>query len=149
MKPPLSRGKPRILLIEDDARRIEQFRAWIEATEFVLIEAKSAGRATGMLRKGMTDGIAGVCLDNDLQKQPITEADRSLSGADLIQAIAHSVPRTVPILIHSGHAIQPAVMERQLAAAGFCVTRIPMFLLSHEAFASWLDEVRDNWDGGE
>ncbi|MBX7136285.1 MAG: hypothetical protein K1X67_26750 [Fimbriimonadaceae bacterium] len=141
--------KLRILLIEDDARRIEQFRAWLAATEFVPIEAKSAGRAMGMLRKGMTDGIGGICLDNDLQKQPVTDAERSLSGADLIQAIAHSVPRTVPILIHSGHATQPAVMERRLVGAGFSVTRIPMFQLSHEAFAAWLEEVRDNWDGGE
>lgn len=58
--------RPRILLIEDDPKRIATFRAWLTGTEFVLIEASSGGRALGILRLRMTEGIAGICLDNDL-----------------------------------------------------------------------------------
>jgi CheY-like chemotaxis protein len=64
------RLKPRILLVEDDAERIATFRRWLEGTEFILIEASSS-RARGILRKGMTDGIAGICLDHDLDQQPV------------------------------------------------------------------------------
>ncbi|MCX7176036.1 MAG: hypothetical protein NT159_19355 [Proteobacteria bacterium] len=137
---------PRILLIEDDPHRIATFREWLTDTEFVLIEASSGGRALGLLRKGMTDGIAGICLDNDLEKQPMTEHDLSLSGAVLINAITQSVPRWVPVLIHSMNAQKPVGMERALKSAGFSVTRTRMAGLHRAVFHEWLQEVRDNWE---
>ncbi|MBZ0195701.1 MAG: response regulator [Deltaproteobacteria bacterium] len=138
--------KPRILLIEDDPERIATFRSWLNGSEFVLIEASSGGRAAGILKKGMTDGIAGVCLDNDLEKQPVTQADLSLSGSALVNAIAQSVPRYVPILIHSMNAHKPVSMEKSLKSAGFSVTRIRMAILTRKMFNEWLEEVQDNWD---
>lgn len=144
--PPL---KPRILLIEDDPERISIFRAWLMGTEFVLIEASSGGRAKGILQKGMTVGIAGICLDNDLEKQPMTESDLSLSGTGLISAITWSVQRSVPILIHSMNVQKPPAMERALKSAGFSVTRTRMMMLSREAFNEWLIDVRNNWEDSE
>jgi CheY-like chemotaxis protein len=138
--------KPRILLVEDDPDRILRFRHWLENTSFVLIEASSAGRALGILRKGMSDGIAGIALDHDLNQQPITESDMSLSGSSLIDSIAASIPRHVPILIHSMNAYKPPQMQRRLEAAGFSVTRIGMDRLSGDKFAVWLQEVHDNWE---
>lgn len=140
---------PRILLIEDDPDRIVTFRAWLAGTEFVQIEASSGGRALGILRKGMTRGIAGICLDNDLEKQPVTDSDHRLSGAGLITAITESVPRSVPILIHSMNAQKPPGMERALKSAGFSVTRIRMVVLGRELFLDWLEEVRDNWEDSQ
>lgn len=139
------RLRPRILLIEDDAERIATFRAWVAGTEFVLVEASSGGRALGILRKGMTEGIAGLCLDNDLEKQPMTDSDRRLSGAGLICAISQSVPTSVPVLIHSMNATMPPSMERSLRSAGFNVSRIRMVALTRELFHQWLEEVRDSW----
>ena len=72
IKPALS---PRILLIEDNRERIALFRDWLRNSEFVLIDASSGGRAKGILRKGLTGGIAGVLLDHDLDQQPMTAAD--------------------------------------------------------------------------
>lgn len=135
-----------ILLIEDDPDRISQFRKWLSATGFALIEASSGGRALGILRKGMTDGIAGICLDHDLEKQPMTTADCRLSGSDLIVALIGSVPRTVPVLIHSMNTDKPLAMERRLRAAGFSVTRIRYTTLGKVAFDGWLEEVRDAWE---
>lgn len=138
--------RPRILLVEDDPDRIATFRAWVVSTEFVLIEASSGGRALGLLRKGMTGGIAGVCLDHDLEKQPVSENDLRLSGTGLITAITQSVPRSVPVLIHSMNAQKPPAMERSLNSAGFSVTRIRMAALTRESFYEWLQDVRDNWE---
>lgn len=140
--------KPRILLVEDDFRRIEQFRAWIAGTEFVLIEASSGGRAKGMLRPGMTDGIAGILLDHDLEKQPLRDTDLRLSASHLVDSIVMTVPRHVPVLIHSMNAAKPPVLKKRLASAGFSVTRIRMASLTPELFDMWLQEVRDNWNLG-
>jgi CheY-like chemotaxis protein len=137
--------RPRILLIEDDPERIATFRAWLTGTHFVLIEASSGGRALGILRKGMTEGIAGICLDNDLEKQPMTDSDLHLSGSGLISAIRQSVSSSVPVLIHSMNSQKPPGMERSLKSAGFSVTRIRMAVLGRELFHQWLEEVWDNW----
>lgn len=139
--------RPRILLIEDSAQRIERFREWLSGTEFVLIEASSGGRAQGILRKGGTDGIAGLCLDHDLHEQPMTDADMTLSASNLMGSIVQSIPRTVPVLIHSMNASRPPQMVRRLQSEGYSVTRIRMATLTREAFHEWLQEVRDNWEG--
>lgn len=140
------RLKPRILLVEDNMERIETFRAWLAETEFTAIEASSGGRALGILRKGMTEGIAGLCLDHDLDNQPMTDADLLLSGSSLIKAIAVSLPRSVPILIHSMNPNKSHDMGRRLVAAGFSVTRVRMEILTAQRFDAWLQEVRDNCD---
>lgn len=138
--------KPRILLIEDNAKRIVRFREWLSDTEFVLVEASSGGRAMGILRKGATEGIAGILLDHDLDEQPVTDIDRMLSASHLMDAIVLSVKRTVPILIHSMNASKPPAMERRLKSAGFSVSRIPMAVLTHESLHAWLQDVRNNWE---
>ncbi len=138
--------KPRLLLIEDDPARIEKFRAWIAGTEFVLIEASSGGRAMGILRPGMAEGVAGILLDHDLEKQPVTDTDLRLSASHLINSMVRAVPRHVPVLIHSMNASQPPVMTKRLVAAGFSVTRMRMSSLTPDMFAAWLDDVRDSWE---
>lgn len=138
--------KPRILLIEDSAYRIERFRKWLFGTEFVLIEASSGGRAMGILRRGGMDGIAGLCLDHDLHEQPVTVDDMSLSTSNLMNSIVLSVPRSVPILIHSMNVSKPPQMVRRLQAEGYSVTRIRMTVLTRDNFHMWLQDVRDNWE---
>lgn len=137
---------PRILLIEDDPERIATFQSWLSGTEFVLIEASSGGRAMGMLRKGLTTGIAGILFDHDLEKQPVTDSDLCLSGSRLISAITHTVHRSVPVLIHSMNAQKPQWMQRALESAHFSVTRIRYVALTREHFHTWLEEVRDSWE---
>lgn len=138
--------KPRLLLIEDNAERIAQFHNWLHKTEFILIEASSGGRAKGILRKGATDGIAGIMLDHDLEQQPVIENDLKMSSSHLMNALVLSIPRSVPVLIHSMNISKPVIMERQLKSAGFSVTRIKMEDLTRASFHEWLQDVRDNWD---
>ena len=92
----------------------------------------------------MTEGIAGVCLDHDLDLQPMTDADQYISASHLIDALITSLPRQTPILIHSMNSIKPITMEKRLGASGFSVTRIRMVTLTSELFHVWLDKVRDN-----
>lgn len=138
--------KPRLLLIEDNTERIVQFQNWLQDTEFVVIEASSGGRAKGILRKGATDGIAGIMLDHDLEQQPVIENDLKMSSSHLMNALIISIPRSVPVLIHSMNDSKPVMMERQLKSAGFSVTRIKMDILTRASFNEWLQDVRGNWD---
>jgi CheY-like chemotaxis protein len=144
---PVHRLRPRLLLIEDAAGRIEHFTRWIEGTEFVLAVARSGGQALGMLSKGF-DGVAGVMLDHDLSDAPLTSVDAQLSSSTLIPLLQRRLPRHVPVLIHSHNLNKPVAMQRALEASGHSVTRIRFSALMHDPgrFARWIDDVRDNWD---
>jgi len=102
--------------------------------------------AAGILRKGLTEGIYGLCLDHDLEKQPVTATDLTLSGSRLIKAIVTSIPNNVPILIHSMNTNAPVAMEKSLKGSGYSVTRIRMAVLTRELFNEWLKEVTDCWE---
>ena len=98
-KPPL---RPRLLLVEDDAQRIDRFRRWLasspQGSQFVLIEATTGGQAMGVLSHG-TAPIAGICLDHDLNSRPKAPSDETTSGSDVVVAICNRVRRQVPILV--------------------------------------------------
>jgi len=139
--------KPRLLLVEDDAGRIEIFSNWLADTEFVLVTARSGGQAIGMLSKGF-DGVAGLMLDHDLSDAPLTSVDPQLSSSALIPLLQRRLPRHVPVLIHSHNLNKPVVMQLALEASGHSVTRIRFSALMHEPgkFTEWFEDVRDNWD---
>lgn len=138
--------KPRILLIEDDAGRIEVFTRWLEGSEFVLSTVRSGGQALGMFAKGSTGAIAGVLLDHDLSDSPFTSTDLLLSASNVIPLIKQRVRPWVPVLIHSHNTSKPPLMQRSLESAGFSVTRVRFSALTEVRFRAWLDDVRDNWD---
>jgi hypothetical protein len=138
-------SKPRLLLIEDSAHRIETFIAWIDRSEFVLIVCRSGGQAKGMLAMGGAETIAGVMLDHDLTDSTITERDRSLSSTDLLPLIATTLRKWTPVLIHSHNPGKAAKMHERLEAAGMSVTQSRFASLTKRTFEEWLQEVRDNW----
>lgn len=142
--PPLLR--PRILLIEDNPERIALFRKWLEASPFVLIEATSGGQAMGVVSRG-AEGIAGICLDHDLNSNPKTALDAHTSGSNVVTAICNKVPRTVPILVHSMNTVYGHEMHKRLEGAGFITTRVRMAALDQDRFLQWLGEVEENWEG--
>jgi CheY-like chemotaxis protein len=139
--------RPRLLLVEDDAGRIDLFSKWLDGTEFVLVTARSGGQAIGMLKKGL-DGVAGVMLDHDLSDSPLTSVDAQLSSSALIPLLQRRLPRHVPVLIHSHNLNKPVTMQRALEASGHSVNRIRFSTLMREParFVEWLEDVRDNWD---
>jgi CheY-like chemotaxis protein len=145
---PLIALLPRILLIEDDAGRIESFTRWLAGTEFVLVVARSGGQALGMLAKGSTEAVAGILLDHDLSDSPLTQTDCLLSASNVIPLIQRRVRPSVPVLIHSHNTSKPVRMQRALEATGFSVTRIRFATLAQSdgLFGQWLQDVRVNWD---
>lgn len=112
----------------------------------LLIEATSSGSAIGFRRKGMTDGIAGICLDNDLEMQPMTTVVLRLSGSDLMVALVGSVPRAVLVLIHCMNTEKPPAVERSQRDAGFSALRIHMAALDNANFDGWMGEARSAWE---
>ena len=97
--------KPRIVLIEDEPERIEKFKSWTDGTPFVLVCATSGGQALGLINHG-AEGVAGICLDYDLNTAPKTPADAVVSGTHVVSAILNKVRRGIPILVHSMSPVQ-------------------------------------------
>ena len=137
--------KPRLLLIEDDPERIAQFRSWVTNTPYVLIEASSGGAAMGVVSRG-AEGIAGICLDHDLNSSPKTLQDQLTSGSNVVNAIVKHIPRTVPILVHSMNVTKGEEMHRRLKGCGFTATRVRMAILTEVRFKQWLLDVADSWE---
>ena len=135
----------RLLLIEDDIGRVEDFRAWLPSWA-KLVWAQSAGSALGVIRRDTGRVYGGVLLDHDLEQRVMTVDDESLSGTDVALALVENFSTDVPILIHSMNHLKAPRDARQLEDRGFWVTRIPFYDLSEVRFRAWLDEARDIWD---
>ena len=130
----------RILIVEDDVKREEVLLSWLPESVRPVV-ASSAGQAIGILRRDSGSIYAGIILDHDLQGRIASEADQFLSGQEVAHAIIETISRRAPILVHSVNQSQGAVLARQLQAAGFEVTKIPMNILNRETFQEWLTKV--------
>jgi len=141
-KPPLFF---RILIVEDNIARANMLKAWLpKDVRPVLVE--SAGKAIGLLKRDRGNVYAGIMLDHDLQESTITEADRYLTGKNVVDSIIQNIPNNVPILVHSVNVTQGPVMVKRLEKLNYCVTRIPMSELTFEKCSEWLVEVRELWE---
>ena len=135
----------KILIIEDDYRRIENFKNWLPV-EFRAVVVKSAGIALGLLERDEGYQYAGICLDHDLQQQTAVASDRDLSGTSVVAAIIRHLSPKIPVLIHSRNRDRARYMGNELTDHGFDVTRIPMCDLSEVALVGWLEEVQETWE---
>ena len=131
----------RILLIEDDQRRVDRFRSWLP-DEIQLVVARSAGQAMGLLRRVNKGDYAGIMLDHDLQEQAITADDTKLSGTDLIDVVIQNIDRETPVLIHSTNLTRAPMMAERLKRADYWVTQVSMLDLTAEVFCEWVGDVR-------
>ena len=129
----------RILLIEDDFRRIQKIRDWLP-DHVVLVEAKSAGQAMGILQRIEPGELTAIMLDHDLHQQARTSADLSLSGNSLISLICRCVDTEVPILVHSLNPTGASSMVARLDANGYDVTRMPFDTMTKATLTGWLSD---------
>lgn len=114
-----------------------------------LVVASSAGRAIGLLktiRRNDDSPYAGIMLDHDLQDQMATEADRFLSGTNVLQFIIQHIPPDVPILVHSMNYRRAIDLVQKLRGAKFDVTRIPFSILHQDNLTDWLNDARGIWE---
>jgi hypothetical protein len=133
MSPSPPRLRPRLLLLEDDDRRVAHMKLLIPpGVQFV--RASSAARATGIIQRDGTlrsnepPAYAGVMLDHDLDHHPLNAADRKMNGTHVARALANHFSPEVPVFIHSTNPGGSAAMMSILRERGFDVTR-----------ASWMD----------
>jgi CheY-like chemotaxis protein len=134
----------RVLVVEDDNRRVEDFRAWCPP-DITLVHAKNGAAALGILERDRGDVFAGVMLDYDLQKQLYVEAAH-LTGLDVARRIALRLSRDTMVLVHSMNPSDRGKAVALLEEAGFPVLQIPMEDLDRKQFLAWIAEVRENAD---
>ena len=135
----------RLLLIEDDAGREQQLRAWLPPG-VLLRWAQSAGTAMGVIRRDAGHVWSGVMLDHDLAQRARTDDDASLSGTDVALALMEHFSVDIPVLVHSTNQVQAPRVVRQLEQKGFWVTHIPYYHMTERAFTDWVEEARAIWE---
>ena len=132
----------RLLLVEDDPDRIARFTAWCPP-DARLVVARGGGRALGLLERDPGRVYAGLLLDHDLPGQAVNDAERLVTGTQVVQGILRCLDPEIPILIHSMNRGAARWMATTLTAAGFEVSVIPMADLTQDRFLAWLDTVRE------
>ena len=90
----------RLLLIEDDPDRIARFTTWCPP-DARLVVARGGGRALGLLERDPGRMYAGLLLDHDLPGQAVNDAERLVTGTQVVQGILRYLDPEIPILIHS------------------------------------------------
>ena len=80
----------RILLVEDEERREKLFRKWLP-NNFILVWARSAGQALGILQRAGKRTFAGILLDHDLDQSWRVESDANLDGRDVVAKIIEKI----------------------------------------------------------
>ena len=141
----------RILSIEDNIVRINIFRGWLYDSA-KLVDVSSGGKAMGLLKRDNNRNpkngrvYSGILLDHDLQEQPITAQDRSLSSSHLVDLLIENIFHDVPILMHSMNQVEAITMKKRLESAGFSVTQHPFKKLTKAAFDEWLSYCYALWE---
>lgn len=132
----------RLLLVEDDPDRIARFTAWCPP-DARLVVARGGGRALDLLERDPGRVYAGLLLDHDLPGQAVNDAERLVTGTQVVQGILRYLDPEIPILIHSMNRGAARRMATTLTAGGFEISTIPMTDLTRARFLAWLDTVRE------
>jgi CheY-like chemotaxis protein len=137
-----STSAPRLLVVEDNADRIELFKQWIP--DHVRVTwALSAGRAMRIVELDAGKVYQGILLDFDLGDQKANPDEAGLSGRDVAKRVARHIDPEVPILIHSINRAGARAMERILEPAGFDVVRAPFTVLTEARLRRWIETLPD------
>lgn len=153
MDKPRKQPRPvfRLLLVDDDAEREAQVRAWLPPGVLLAV-ARSGGLAIGMLQRDHPrDGrssYGAILLDHDLQGRAVTGGDHHLDGRAVLEVMLARTSREVAVLIQSTNQKHAPEMERRLAEAGFEVQRIPWGNLTMTRFREWLAQAVETWREG-
>jgi len=136
---------PRLLLIEDNDARINQFREWLPEN-VVLVVAASAGRAIGTLQHSDPYDYASILLDHDLDQQVVNVDELLFTGSNIVSTLIAKISSEIPVFVHSINFNGASNMRRKLEKAGFEVTTCPMTRLTREQFSVWLQDVLELWE---
>ncbi|HVA88951.1 MAG TPA: response regulator [Chloroflexota bacterium] len=90
-----TRAKPLILVVEDSAIVVDQYRYWLETT----YQIEDIGHGRGALGKIMRLRPALIILDWQLVAPPDAPSARPMSGRDVLAAIKRSPLRNIPVMM--------------------------------------------------
>lgn len=133
----------RILLVEDDTRRVEMFRAWADADTHI-VWTQTGGTALGLLDRDRGHLYDGILLDHDLDKRARTSVDAGIDGQQICRKIVETQSNFVPVLIHSMNPFHVPAMIETLTVAGFHVEAVTMAELTRARFEEWVAFLREN-----
>ncbi len=144
--------RPRILLVEDDDRRVAHMKLLIPPS-VPQVPATTAARAIGIIQRDGTlrsdalPAYAGVMLDHDLDHHPLNAADRMMNGTHVARALADHFSPDVPVFIHSTNSGGSATMMTILRERGFDVERASWMDLQDapSPLLAWFEEVLEIW----
>jgi len=89
------RPKPLVLVVEDSAIVVDQYRYWLESS----YQIEDIGNGRGALGKIMRLRPALIILDWQLEAPPDAPSARPMSGRDVLAAIKRSPLRNIPVMM--------------------------------------------------
>ena len=89
------RPKPLVLVVEDSAIVVDQYRYWLETS----YQIEDIGNGRGALGKIMRLRPALIILDWQLEAPPDAPSARPMSGRDVLAAIKRSPLRNIPVMM--------------------------------------------------
>jgi CheY-like chemotaxis protein len=135
---PVPVDRVRLLVVEDNEKRVRIIREWLTGYDVEVVWAKSAGSAIGLLLRDGARTYAGIMLDHDLTGQNMTERDEHYNGKDVVQVIIDRVDRSVPVFVHSSNITEAPRMHDRIKSAGFPVEKMRFSELDEGTFARWI-----------
>jgi len=135
----------RILIVEDNTPRAGLLKTWLPK-DIIPVVVTSAGSAIGLIKRDKGNVYAGIMLDHDLQENIVTQADISLNGMNVVDAIIRYIPNDVPIFVHSTNVTQGPAMARMLEKYNYFVMQISMNQLTQRKLLEWVENVRELWE---
>ncbi|QJW96728.1 response regulator [Frigoriglobus tundricola] len=111
---------PLVLMLEDDAERLERFRAIAARLGFDLVSWPDAHLMLGAIGAFLS-GAALIALDHDLE--PTGPSDPG-DGLMVAKHLATLSP-LCPVIIHTSNGVRGDAMEGELELAGWTYHRVP------------------------
>lgn len=110
---------PILLMLEDNAERLDRFRAIVAKLDVELISWPEAHAMIAEMGQFLHAAVL-ISLDHDLE--PISTRDPG-DGLDVARHLATLQP-TCPIIIHTSNGIRGDLMEGELELAGWTYHRV-------------------------
>ena len=108
----------KVLILEDDPNRIEQFCNMSDEIEIVLTVSDAIQRLTDYTWRTLY-------LDSDLNRESFVDSNRVDCGMELVRWIVKNKPTIPSIIIHSANRKGSNLMYQSLKDAGYNVVQSP------------------------
>lgn len=127
----------RVLVVEDDERRIERIKR-LCPPGLRLVIARTGGQAIGVLQRDPEDTYAAILLDHDLKHLGNGEYR---SGTDVAKAIARCASPDTEVFVHSANVTKGDLVAGFLRDNGFHVERQMFWEIPDGRLREYLEDL--------